>query len=204
MKSNQFHSMYHRSLRANRGVILIIALIVLVAMSLGGIAIMRSVDSTTLIAGNLAFKQRALHASDTGVTAALNWLMTNKAVLANDDTGAGYYSSQDFNWTNTAAWTNEVVVGTDAANNRVSYVIHRMCTCANTPYNGTCVSGAANQCGIDTPTNTTNPAPVEGDSYRVDGVRFSVPGSVYYRVTVRTLGPRNTSSYIQAMLTISI
>lgn len=207
MRSAHLNAMRRSPQKNNRGVILIIALIVLVAMSLGGIAIMRSVDSTTLIAGNLAFKQRALHASDTGVTAALNWLLANKATLASDNTGVGYYSSspESFDWANAASWTNKTVVGTDAANNQVSYVIHRMCTCANTAYNGTCIAtGLANQCGIDNPSATSNPTPLEGDTFRVDGIVFSVPGSVYYRVTVRTDGPRNTSSFIQAMLTISI
>jgi type IV pilus assembly protein PilX len=41
-------------LRRERGAILFIALIVLVAMSLAGIALMRSVDTNVLIAGNLA------------------------------------------------------------------------------------------------------------------------------------------------------
>ena len=46
-----------RRTRAQQGVILFIALIVLVAMSLAGIALMRSVDTNVLIAGNLAFRQ---------------------------------------------------------------------------------------------------------------------------------------------------
>jgi Tfp pilus assembly protein PilX len=45
--------------RRQRGAILFIALIVLVAMSLAGIALMRSVDTNVLIAGNLAFRQSA-------------------------------------------------------------------------------------------------------------------------------------------------
>lgn len=194
----------HGTPHANRGVVLIISLIVLVAMTLGGIAILRSVDSTTLIAGNLAFKQRALYATDAGVAQAMTWLLANKAALASDSTANGYFSSQDFDWTNDANWTNRVNLATDAAGNQVSYIIHRMCTCANTPYNGTCASGSANQCGIDNPNTTTNPAPVEGDTFVIGGTVFPSTGSVYYRVTVRSFGPRNTKSYIQAMLTISI
>jgi Tfp pilus assembly protein PilX len=37
-----------------RGVMLIIALIVLVAMTMAGIAMMRSVDTATIVAGNIA------------------------------------------------------------------------------------------------------------------------------------------------------
>jgi Tfp pilus assembly protein PilX len=50
-----------------RGAILFIALIVLVAMTLAGIALMRSVDTNVLIAGNLAFRQGATAAGDYGV-----------------------------------------------------------------------------------------------------------------------------------------
>lgn len=200
----------HGSPRANRGVILIISLIVLVAMTLGGIAIMRSVDTTTLIAGNLAFKQRAMHATDVGIAEAMAFLLANKGILANDSAANGYYSSQDFDWKSASEWSSKkktVTGGTDAAGNTVSYVINRMCTCANTPYNGLCVgTGVANQCGIDNPTAnaSTVPPPVEGDTYRVGGTVFPSSGSIYYRVTVWSRGPRNTDSYIQAMLTISI
>lgn len=190
---------------ANRGAVLIISLIVLVAMTLGGIAILRSVDTTTLIAGNLAFKQRALHAADTGVSTALTWLLANKGALASDDTANGYYSSQPFVWTNPASWANAKLVGTDAGGNRVDYIVHRMCTCANTAYNGTCADGTtANQCGIDNPTASTTVKPQEGDTFQVGGIVFPSTGSVYYRVTVRSQGPRNTESYIQAMVIVSI
>ena len=48
-----------------RGTIIFIALIVLVAMSLAGIALMRSVDTANLIAGNLAFKNAIAFQGDT-------------------------------------------------------------------------------------------------------------------------------------------
>ena len=55
-----------------RGVVLFIALIVLVAMSLAGIAIMRSVDTGNLIAGNVAFQQGTLASADRGIDDAYN------------------------------------------------------------------------------------------------------------------------------------
>ncbi|MEQ1774628.1 MAG: hypothetical protein ABL891_12660 [Burkholderiales bacterium] len=211
MNSRLAHIRRIGSRHANRGAVLIISLIVLVAMTLGGIAILRSVDTTTLIAGNLAFKQRALHAADRGVTEAVAWLIANKGTLASDNAAAGYHSSQPFDWTSGSAWTNQKLAatdtgtGTDTAGNRTYYVIHRMCTCANTAYNGSCGSPAvANQCGIDNPTATATPKPVEGDTFTIGGVVFPSTGSVYYRVTVRSEGPRDTKSYIQSMITISI
>ena len=59
-----------------RGVSLVIALIALVAMTLAGLALMRSVDTTNLISGNLAFRQSALNATDVGVETALVTLNT--------------------------------------------------------------------------------------------------------------------------------
>jgi len=47
-----------------QGVILFVALIVLVAMSLAGIALMRSVDTSVLVAGNLAYRQGATSVAD--------------------------------------------------------------------------------------------------------------------------------------------
>lgn len=188
------------SRRANRGVVLFISLIVLVAMTLGGIAILRSVDTTTLIAGNMAFKQRALHAADVGVNQAVTFLLANKALLDNDIPAQGYYSSQAFDWTAANAWSGAKFV--DVAGEALYYKIHRMCTLAGTPYNGS-LAGVPNQCGIDNPNVTVAAKPVEGDSF-TGNVVFPSTGSVYYRVTVKSTGRRNTESYIQAMVLISI
>src|SRR6185295_17298658 len=64
---------------AQRGVVLFIALIVLVAMTLAGIAMMRSVDTNNLIAGNLAFKNAASSAGDAAIEVARNWVMSKTA-----------------------------------------------------------------------------------------------------------------------------
>ncbi|HXF66769.1 MAG TPA: hypothetical protein VNK67_08760 [Burkholderiales bacterium] len=186
-----------------RGAVLFIALIVLVAMTLAGIAIMRSVDTATLIAGNLAFKQGTIQSSDNGIEQAYQWLLANRATLVNDNPAQGYFSSQSLpNWNDPAQWTNAVTVGTDAGGNTVSYVIHRMCTCPNTPYNGSC-GGVANQCALTTPP-TTPPPPAQGDSFAVGAPGYLQDPQVYYRITVRTVGPRNTTSYVQAMVAVAL
>lgn len=88
-----------------RGIVLFIALIALVAMSLAAVALMRSVDTNTIIAGNLAFMQSARSSADSGVETALTWLagqatmdpsspIDNPAHPFNADNPAeGYYSS---------------------------------------------------------------------------------------------------------------
>ena len=190
-----------------RGAVLFIALIVLVAMTLAGIAIMRSVDTATLIAGNLAFKQGTVQSSDSGIEQAYQWLIANRAALSLDNLPQGYNSGYATPvWTTTGAWSNAVTVGTDAAGNTISYVIHRMCNCADTLYNGTsatCPQG--NQCALDNPTGTgTPPPPAQGESFSVGSPGYLQDPRVYYRITVRSQGPRNTVSYIQSMVAVAL
>ena len=58
------HSGYNA--RKQKGLVLFLALIALVAMSLAAAALVRSVDSGILAAGNLAFKQAAIMSAETG------------------------------------------------------------------------------------------------------------------------------------------
>jgi len=189
-----------------RGAVLFIALIVLVAMTLAGIAIMRSVDTTTLIAGNLAFKQGTIQSADNGIENAFQWLITNRSTLANTNLGSGYYSAKPagtLDWTDPATWASAVTVGTDAAGNTISYVIHRMCTCADSPYNQNC--GPTPQlCALDAPAAGTPPPPAQGDSFAVGAPGYLQDPKVFYRITVRTQGPRNTTSFVQSMVSIAL
>jgi Tfp pilus assembly protein PilX len=181
--------------------VLFIALIVLVAMTLAGIAIMRSVDTTTLIAGNLAFKQGTIQSSDNGIEFGFQWLMANRAALTSTDLAKGYNSVRpagSLNWSDSATWADAVTVGTDAAGNTVSYVIHRMCTLGGAAYNA-----PNQQCALDSPVGTP-PPPAAGDSFAVGAPGFLTDPRVFYRITVRTQGPRNTVSFVQSMVAIPL
>jgi Tfp pilus assembly protein PilX len=193
--------------RRERGTILFIALIVLVAMSLAGIALMRSVDTNVLIAGNLAFRQGATAGGDRGIEDARAWLMANAALL-NDDkpAGAGFYWANwqqnldlignnsdplilDYDW-----YSNEPNdLGFDSAGNQVKYVIHRLCDTAGPPNNVQCIRSALST-GTATGTGDSKQIKQEGDGVVKLGT------VVMYRVTVRVTGPRNTVSYVQAVL----
>jgi Tfp pilus assembly protein PilX len=192
--------------KAQRGVILFVALIVLVAMTLTGIALIRSVDTNVLVAGNLAFRQGATSAADWGIEAARTYLKTtigaNKAALDNDNPAAAYYatwqSGLDLVGTTTTpfSWSGAAqLVGTDTGGNEVRYVVHRMCEAsgATSAAGANCVkaSGGGGTTGTEGSTKGT-----------VSYGTLALPAStvVYYRVTVRVLGPRNTLSYVQAML----
>jgi type IV pilus assembly protein PilX len=192
-----------------QGVILFVALIVLVAMSLAGIAMMRSVDTNVLVAGNLAYRQGATAAGDWGIEAARKYLrdqlVGNPAALDLDSPSNGYYASwqtnvdlygktasttDDFNWSGAG-----VLVGTDAGGNEVRYIVQRICRQQGS---GTSATAAC----IKTASTTTS-GTVEGST--MGAVQYGTgqlppPLTIFYRVTVRVAGPRNTQSFVQAVL----
>ena len=191
-----------------RGVVLVIALIVLVAMTLAAVGMTRSIDTASVVAGNLGFKQSALNATDKGIEAGYQWLLARAgtATLNDTDLDSGYYSSMpgsEPDWTDSATWDDAVDLNggaEDAAGNTVSYLIHRMCTCPDTPYNANCPGGAtANQCAMSMPSGGAT----TGGSMAVGAVVFQGTPQIYYRVTARSAGPRNTASYVQSMIAIT-
>jgi type IV pilus assembly protein PilX len=197
--------------RRQRGVTLFIALIVLVAMTMAAVAMMRSVDTATVVAGNIGFRQSAVNAADQGIQAAYAWLgATFNTPAINDDNAAnGYFSSvtagEAPDWyTNSASWANAFNLtltcpatgaNTDCAGNTVSYVIHRMCPVANCAPNATC-SGVTNVCG-----QTLSSTAVSGEGVEQSAPNFfTTPPATHYRVTVRSTGPRASIAYVQTML----
>lgn len=195
-------SITRRPYPGQQGIALPIALIMLVAMMLAAFALFRAVDTATMVAGNLTFKQGAVNAGDRGVRAAYAWLQdqaTNApANLLNSNSGQGYYSSQhanDPNWNPVTDWPSSgtVSVGTDSAGNTVSYVIHRLCTQPGLAYNAT-----GNLCATYSAASSAS----SGGSQSVDAPAFSGVVYVYYRVTAKVVGPRNSISYIQSMMLV--
>ena len=198
--------------RRQRGVTLFIALIVLVAMTMAAVAMMRSVDTATVVAGNIGFRQSAVNAADQGVQAAYAWLGANVggAGISSDNAPSGYFSSvgagEAPDWyTNSASWASAFNLAlscpatgsttTDCAGNTVSYVIHRMCPVANCAPNATC-AGVTNVCG-----QTLSSTAVSGEGVEQGAANFfTTPPATHYRVTVRSTGPRASIAYVQTML----
>src|ERR1700758_2734999 len=83
--------------QAQRGVTLIFALITLVALLFATLALIRSVDTSTILMGNIGFKQDATATADQATKSALTWLAAQSAVLNTDslakNLGQGYYAS---------------------------------------------------------------------------------------------------------------
>jgi Tfp pilus assembly protein PilX len=188
--------------RRQEGVVLMISLIMLVAMSLAGVALMRSVETAVIVAGNFAFKEAGIQVADRGVQEAARWISVNSGgnVLYNDNAPAGYSSSLpavDPDYFDIDAWSSSVLMNSgtpDASGNIVRYVIHRMCTLPATPWDD-----PLNECGKQTSRATS-----EGGSKRRDAPQFEGPPILYYRVTTRVDGPRNTVTVIQTSIAVPI
>lgn len=199
------------------GVVLFIALIALVAMTLAGIALVRSVDTGNMVAGNLAFKQGATLAGDAGTEAAIAWLqgVAGSSNSYTDQPAAGYYAtSQDaLDMTGSSNDPNRALVDWDfnscsgaattacirpapaisaGAGNTVTYIIHRLCLSSGDPNNTT------NTCANYKSTSSTSPK--KGELKYGDDKRFEPLPKEYYRITSRTAGPRNTISFVEAII----
>ena len=195
--------------RGEQGVILFVALIVLVAMSLAGIALMRSVDTNVLVAGNLAYRQSATAAGDWGIEQARQYLKTtltgNASALDLDSPASGYYASwqsgidlygRTASTTDDFAWsTLGLLVGTDSAGNEVRYVIQRICQNSGS---GTSAGAACVRTAREGSSGTLEGSTMGVVSYGT--AQLPPPLTLYYRVTVRISGPRNTQSFVQAVL----
>jgi hypothetical protein len=178
-------------------------------MTLAAIGMSRSVDTSNLVAGNLAFKQSTVQGGDQGLKAAYAWLVANSGgtTLQSNITGSGYFASvpvDDPNWfdPNDAVWGNAVSPTggvADNAGNVVKYVIHRMCSQPDAPYNGS-NAGVANQCAL----TFTSGGSGEGSSMAIGSTQPSGDAQLYYRVTARVDGPRNTVSIVQMSVLLKV
>jgi type IV pilus assembly protein PilX len=203
-----------------RGVALFFALIALVAIMLAAVTLIRSVDTSTMISGNLAFQQAATASGDSGTEKAINWLafteandggknvLNDASHLFNIDAPTkGYYASLDptksltstsgtgFKWiTAPGATQDSVGLAADSSSNTVSYIIQRMCSASGVAVQDTnCLfSGAA----LD---NNKQNIPLPQEICKGPGcpVAGQTPMN---RITSKVTGPKNTLSYVQAFV----
>ena len=203
--------------RKQRGIVLLIALIMLVAMTLVGVSMLRSIGFGAGIAGNLAFKQNATSVADLGIEVARTWLVNTGAaspggLAADDVAGAGYFSCwysncaaktefdpMTYNWNNSRKLVNAdaafigALTGKDDTGNEIRYVIHRLC---ELPGDIEITKNPGQKCANYT--DYSGLSSKGGVLY--GGALPSLADQPYFRATVRVSGPRNTVSYIQVVM----
>ena len=192
-----------KSVKGQQGVVLIIALIALVAMSLAGISMMRTVDTTNVISGNLAFNEAAIQMEDVGEEDAYSWIIANPysnpsgcQQLSSSCPNYYYPNVMPMNQTtklpdpgagNTLNWSPASTTGLPSGYS-VQYLIERMC--------GTVVGGTQTVAGSQPTFSNCMASPVY-DTTQSPPAAVSGMGRLFFRVTVRVSGPRNTSGQAQ-------
>jgi type IV pilus assembly protein PilX len=201
-----------------RGVIMIVALVVLIALTIASIGLLRSVDTATTVTSNLGVKKDLYRVSNLGVQRALTLLSLIRTgnELPNSDTlGSSYYATAQLAVDDrgiplalvnapipsspgvaTGQWAGELAlpVGVDSGAGVTQtggyvfrYVAERLCPNPgpNEPALNPCRQ--ATGLGSNTPSGSFQPAISQG-------------GTIYVRLTLRVDGPKNSTSYFQAML----
>jgi hypothetical protein len=201
-------------LARQKGVVLLITLIMLVAMTLAALAMMRSVDTSNMVAGNLAFQQTSFHAADVGTEQAIGYLFgtiyprkTCGGTTATTTCPNGYQSSHDPSLEPPTAgvtwekyWASMVggpgVVPLTGLPDGYSgaFVVEAMCTFA----------GQGEPCikATDTLSIIQPQGEDMGSSSRKAEPLMAQRTSIYYRITTRVEGPRNSVGYVQAMVAL--
>jgi type IV pilus assembly protein PilX len=213
-------------MKKQHGISLIVVLIALVIITFAAAAMLRSTDTSTLVAGNLTFKKAALVSGDAGTEAAIEWLNLHAAGadLHSDRPDDGYYATSadgcdltgsatpddpadDVQWGNTdpgadchmKAFTPESQPEGVTPGYTVSYVINRMCNAAGDPSAAVSAAGTTMICSRSDVANVAASTQV-GPTY--SRRPFTGGAQTYYRITTRIEGPRNTVRYVQAFVVL--
>ncbi len=210
-----------------RGISLIVVLVALVIISFAALALLRSSDTSTIIAGNLAFQKTALQAGDAGVEDAIAFLvpLATGATLFADDAANGYFATttdacdvtgqrtpdvpaDDVNWDGTdpgvtcnldALTPNPQPAGVPAGYT-VRYVINRVCNAEGDPNSLLAADGATPMTCSRVGAGASEGSTRGGPSY--GNLPLTGETQQYYRITTRIEGPRNTVRYVQTLVVI--
>ena len=182
--------------RAQRGVVMIVALIALVLLLVAGAAMLRSVDTSSVLVGNLAFRRDLTNRAERAIvrarTALLSGTLSTESLRIADLTSSNYSASKLTDGASgipliLTSDTKFSSAGMTASNDitedgvTVRHVIDRQCVSAGTFDASTCQS-------------------LESSSDAGGSNWLKKPGGAsrpLYRISVRVTGPQNTQAYFQ-------
>jgi len=184
-----------------RGVVLIFTLIVLLILTIGAVALMRSMNTSLSGAGNLAFRRDLVNQGEYAVSQVMAEFQTGGDLSTSASTlnnvPADNYSATMLA-TNSEGVPNVLLqsalpttVGTHAdlpgptTDILIRYVIDRLCSASGTPSGSLCVQSSAAPTG-GTAGNTATVKP---------------PTATVYRLSVRVTGARSTQVFLQTTFT---
>jgi type IV pilus assembly protein PilX len=196
--------------RGQGGAVLAVVLVVLVAMMLGGVSLLSSVDTSALLSGNIGFKRHSVNSSGLGLNDALNVMKNQANFRAKQESiagcpppaGTGTACSDASVWTSLNFYPRLLesdengvpvvlkdkskfdstfrVAPVTTQGNQTRFLIERMCNSYGPSTQANCMLSAY--------------SPRGGTAWA------GKPGSIaspLYRITVRTDGVRNSQTYAQ-------
>lgn len=169
--------------RRERGMTMVVVLVLLTVMLLGGLALARMTEVGTLAAGNSAYREASIQASEIGTNTAFAAL----TALADENANSGSWYFAQTQPVDALGLPNvdfdaapEVVVGAY----RMNYVVDRICNGAMP------VTQPLRQClvrqipQIESATDREKPDP---------------PTARQFRITIRVTGPKATRAWVQVL-----
>ncbi|KQY81667.1 MULTISPECIES: hypothetical protein [Roseateles] len=200
--------------QAQRGIVLVFALITLVILLIGAVAISRSISASQFITGNLGFKRDLAHQGERALQAAMaavrNGPLADVAARNDDLKSANYKATllptnaqgipkallSDEEFSKVGSADRDIQI--DDMSVKVRYVVDRLaaatggcgpthCAMANETVFGGGSSEWINSQGNSGATKEPNPG--------------AAPQQPVYRITVRVSGPRRTLSFFQSTFT---
>ena len=201
--------------------VLLISLIILVALSLGGIALVRQIGTTNFIVGNLAFQQAATMSGELGMEEAIRSFEVgrvdamNDIELQSDKFSKGYAATANFSGPpeNAADWESHWRTTVDPVPKSIpvsakscGHGSGRACTLPTDDVGNTVSYTIQRLCkhsGEPALSGCVSDPPQEapGASLGVGKLPMSQMRQYYYRITARVSGPRNTVSFVQTIVT---
>jgi hypothetical protein len=182
---------------AQRGMILLFTLVALAVLLVGGIALVRAMDTALLQAGNLAFRRDLVNQAERAANRAATLL--SSGALASDAAREAHQLTANYSASRLAsdahgipslllsdsAWTTAGMTGADLTDSTTGvtlrWLIDRQCAAAGDFSATSCVTIA-----------TTSDTAADTRYRKVNGEVRPV-----YRISVRATGPRNTQAFFQ-------
>lgn len=172
--------------RSQQGASLLIVLVMLMVLLLGALSMARLNESTSMIVGNIAFKDASVQASEVGISEAFAKLMTVENL--EQDQGGWYFATSQGD---DAAGLPVGPDWTQAGNLHVGkfevrYLVERLCTgvLPIQDLNAQCVIKKLATAG----------------SAKAALETLETPAARQYRITVFVTGPKNTKTHVQTMV----
>lgn len=186
--------------RQQSGAVLILALIILVLLTLSTTALVRSFDTSLIMAGNIGFKRDLVNQGERAMTKAISAFKTGTLAstsarkntiltlnyfasrLETDSTSIPKILIKDSTFTGTAGDITDSATGVT-----IRYVIDRLCHATGDFSQDSCVSAKASS----------------GNSGSASNALSKVGTSVQpvYRISVRVSGPHNVQAFLQSTFT---